>query len=162
MLKSNAEGKRILEPFYVGAVKSRLKWCQIHFNENPLTSEDFEVICQAEGILLIRDNRKWDGAYFRRKDTDVIYIKSTLQGAMKTFVEFHELSHFWLHEPGFYTAECNRNCLDKGEYQASFIAACALIPKSFVESFSKAELLEMFCYQDIVEFRLQIYKDHRI
>lgn len=161
-MKLNAGGKRSLEPFYVLAVKSRLAWLEIDFNEQPLNSDHFEAICEAEEIVIIRTLQKWTGAYFKRKGRDVIHVNAGLVGTMKSFVEFHELAHYWLHEPGFYLTRGQGLFRSKCEYQASFISACALIPCTYLASFSANELYEMYTLRDLVDFRLKIFRAYMV
>src|SRR5688572_3198125 len=122
-LKEGEQGKN--EPICVGAVKARLKWIQYNLLEQSFTSDDFEIICEAEQIIVVREPRKWDGAYFRRKNRDIIYIKSSLTGSTKTFVEFHELAHFWLHDPEISLIQFfqhSRLLIGKAEREASMIS----------------------------------------
>jgi Zn-dependent peptidase ImmA (M78 family) len=164
-MRSNEEGRGKSEPVCISAVKSRLKWIQYELLEQSLNSEDFEIICEVEQIIVIREPRKWDGAYFRRKNHDIIYIRQGLSGTIKTFVEFHELSHYWLHDPDISLIQFfqhSRLMIGKAEREASMISACAIIPTNYIESFSRNELLEMFGLKELIDFRLQIYRDYKI
>lgn len=164
-LNVNAGGPEKNEPICISAIKSRLRWINYRLSEDSLNSEDFEIICEAENIIVVREPRKWDGAYFRRQDRDIIYVKSTLQGTAKTFVEFHELAHYWLHDPDISLIQFFQHSsliISKAEREASMVSAVAIIPTFCVENFSRNELLEMYQLKDLVNFRLQIYRQYRI
>jgi Zn-dependent peptidase ImmA (M78 family) len=164
-MRSN-EGERVNnEPLCISAVKSRLRWIQYDLLEQSFTSEDFETICEAEQVIVVREPRKWDGAYFRRRGHDIIYIRSGLSGTLKTFVEFHELAHYWLHDPDISLIQFfqhSRLMIGKAEREASMVSACAIIPTNYIESFSKNELLEMFYLKELIDYRLQIYQEYKI
>jgi Zn-dependent peptidase ImmA (M78 family) len=163
-MRLNAGEKRN-EPYYLTAVKSRLKWLNYDLHEIPMGSDDFEYVCDQENIIVIRESRKWDGVYFRRKDKDIIYIKSSLTGCFKTFVEFHELTHFWLHQPEITEMQFFNKpqvFISKAEHQASLVSACILIPTILIENLSVVELLESYPNKQIVDFRLQIYRNYRV
>jgi Zn-dependent peptidase ImmA (M78 family) len=164
-MKLNAGERGKNEPICISAIKSRLQWIDYKLLEDSLTSEDFEIICEAENIIVVREPRKWDGAYFRRKNRDIIYVKSSLVGSSKTFVEFHELAHYWLHDPEISLIQFFQQSsllVSKAEREASIVSACAIIPTCYIESFSRNELLDMFRSLDLIEFRFQIYREYGI
>lgn len=156
-MKSN-ECEERREPYYITAINIRLAWLGLKLNEHPLSDEHFDIIIEKEKIILIRENLKWDGLYLVYNEHPVIYLKATLEGTKKTFVAWHEMAHHWLHEPSLQLFHPNLTTIDKTEYQASVVAACALIPLIYVESFSENELLELF-HRQVVDFRLQLYRD---
>lgn len=153
------------EPLHVAAVRSRLSRMGYRLHQHAFTSDDFEGICEAEEIILVRYPHPWTGAYFRHRGFDVIYIRSTLSGLLKPFVELHELAHFWLHYPEgpppaqrAQLFDARRMLIDKVEHQASVIASLMLIPTIHIETYSTYELLELYGDRHIVEFRLCIYR----
>lgn len=65
-----------------------------------MTTEDFERVCQREGITVHRAviGRGIRGIYFRRDGEPHIIITPRLRGTEKLRVEFHELAHYFLHD----------------------------------------------------------------
>ncbi|MEW6613993.1 MAG: ImmA/IrrE family metallo-endopeptidase [Thermodesulfobacteriota bacterium] len=133
------------------------------YNKTPLNYDDFESLCEKEGIITYQCKIPWNGWYLVIDDHPCIIIKKRLMEGHKTFVGFHEYFHFKYH-PGtthFYLA---RNWLSKIERQASILAALAIIPTCCLidDIKNNEDISEKYSVPKyLVDFRLDVYDGYR-
>jgi len=97
------------------------------YNVRPLSLNDFEALCVAEGIITFEHTMPARGWYFVIKGVPFIVINKHLSPGHKTFIGFHEYFHHKYHPGGhlYYKTLAMEN---KIELQASVMAAIAIIP----------------------------------
>lgn len=130
---------------------SRIKEILPHFNERPLTEEDFWLICETEKIKVFETTLIVNGFYFADENEAVIYLNSALRGIDWLENAFHELAHHFLHTP-----PQSR----KQEREAQAIALMALIPSCELEKTvcNSEDLCERA--RSILHKRLEILSKH--
>lgn len=141
--------------------KSLLKNCPPEWNVRVLTRDDFYSHCDAGGIQLHEDVQiEQPGLYMVYDGRPHIFIDERLRGAERLFVQFHELAHYWIHPSGIkFFLGWERSI----EQEANIIAACALIPRTVLEHYWPAELVELYGYSNkLIETRRAILERWKI
>ena len=130
------------------------------WNHRVLGIDDFYSFCKQEGVEVYELDMSIDGLYTIFADVPVILLKLTLSEPDLTFVAFHELAHYWLHEPG---QQFKWAFESKMDFEANLVASCALIPCSLLESHASADIQRQFGYStEVIQFREQVYRDWKI
>ena len=123
------------------------------WNHRVLTEEDFESFCEQDGVLYLEMKMKWDGIYLVRQ-LPVIGVNTGIKGINRTIVKWHEMAHHWLHVPD--SRFFRYGNVDKSEYEAHVVAACALIPAPMLKNLWS--LQEEYGYpKDLIHFRYSIH-----
>ncbi|MCP9496715.1 MAG: ImmA/IrrE family metallo-endopeptidase [Pyrinomonadaceae bacterium MAG19_C2-C3] len=127
---------------------------ELGYNKRCLTYEDFERLCEREGINLLRLNMKTDGMYLVRRGRHCIALASHLRGVRLWLVAYHELTHYFLHPPAlrFFT----RGTLSKVEHQAQMIAICCILPAPLMDEILRHGRLHDFP-PDLMKLRRRIF-----
>jgi Zn-dependent peptidase ImmA (M78 family) len=102
-----------------------------HFNETPLTAEDFWRVVKREKIIVHQMPLLVDGYYTVRKGRHYILINSQLTGPRWLHVALHELYHFFFDVPcesDGYAFYRNGQYVDRREYRADAFALIGIMP----------------------------------
>lgn len=130
------------------------------WNIRVFTDEDFHRFCEEERIAVYESEMAIPGAYCLYSESPVIFINQTLPSDRKLFINFHELTHHWLHYPG---TQFFLNNHTKVENEANIVAGCALIPVTLLTVKSKSEIIDEYgCSLELVNIRSGIYRRLRI
>lgn len=138
------------------------KLIQMGWNKRPLTIEDFDQYCYEEGIWVYKVPLKHDeGMFFRFRERPVIVLNKRLAPGMLVWAAFHELGHYCLHPPELQYFAAGTT--DKANYEANFLAAIALIPKRYVEMYTKADIQEEYGYpNELFALRKELYERYKV
>ena len=141
---------------------SRLR-CQ--WNRKPLTQDDFYRMCKRHKVTVHEMPLRVSGFYYCVLGRHYIAIDSRLRQYKKLFVMFHEFAHYLMHAPDT-GVTANFHGVGKRtrkEAEADAFALCALIPKTWIETRTVAELIDdEGLPESMVTQRLEIYTQHRI
>lgn len=131
-----------------------------HWNERPLTEEDFYRLCRRHKVTVQEMPLQVSGFYYCLLGRHYIAINSRLRQPKKLFVMFHEFAHYLVHAPDS-GATANFHGIGKKtrkEFEADAFAACALIPLPMVEKLSVQELIETEGLpEDLVRQRIELF-----
>ncbi len=137
----------------------------IDWNERPLTENDFYNFCKKHKVTVAEMPLSVSGFYYCVLGKHYIAIDSKLPQPQKLFVMFHEFAHFLLHAPDS-GSTANFHGIGRKtrkECEADAFALCALIPKSFIECRSIAELIEIDGIPEtVLNERVQLLEKHGI
>jgi Zn-dependent peptidase ImmA (M78 family) len=103
------------------------------WNKRVMTKSDFSQTCEREGIIMLRLPlpNGINGMYTRMHNTPIIWIDSRLRGTERLRTEFHELGHYFFHDPkaliGIPTKQ-EKKMRARFEVEANAIALDALAP----------------------------------
>jgi Zn-dependent peptidase ImmA (M78 family) len=142
----------------------KIKPLNTGWNERPLTDADFQRICRRLRVTVHEMPLRVGGFYQRVHGRDYIAIDSRLSGTAKLLVQFHELAHFLFHMP-MSGATANFHGLGRKnrlEREADLFAICALIPRTWLETRSMAELIDEGIPPDTLSERIEILANHGI
>lgn len=132
------------------------EWNQI------VRSEDhFYDFIDAHAIVF-RDHRrvKDKGCYTWSEGFPCILLDCRLRGAERTWGLWHEVGHYFLHEPTDHYLLGRDKLSDK---EADIFAACALIPQLVLANFSDQEIMESHGYAPwMLRYRRMVWRDYRI
>lgn len=103
---------------------ARIKKIIPHFNEVPLTENDFWRVCRSERIDVTEAELLVDGFCFERDGRKLICLNRGLRGVFWLQAAFHELAHYFLHTPPI---------CDRCEEEARAIALLAILPLGNLE-----------------------------
>ncbi|MDX6696065.1 MAG: IrrE N-terminal-like domain [Blastocatellia bacterium] len=131
-----------------------------YWNKRPITERDIRRYCKRKGIVIVEGKVGSLGLYTPYGGYPFIVVDPSLQGPLRLWVLLHELAHHLLHVPGLHLFD--RNFESKADYQANFIAAVAMIPLSWVQTKSFADLLEEGYPEDLLWFRKGSYEQFKI
>ncbi len=152
---------------------------KIGFNERILTANDFHECCKFYGIevkLFTRSECSFYGAFIPATKSPtgkpIILLGGELNGVPLLITAFHELGHYFQlssksvfqHTHSFEGSEkYTFGNICKKEYQAHAIAACALLPKSFLGSktFREIQKVRKFSKVERREWSLKKVKELR-
>jgi Zn-dependent peptidase ImmA (M78 family) len=124
------------------------------FNQRILTEDDFHKICDCERITVLEMDVS-SSFYMSVAGQAFIVLSKKLKGLKKTFVEFHELAHHFLHGERNTTSAFYFNLLDsKNEFEADALALIALLPISSLSSFD-------FLEEHPNRYARKLYKDRQ-
>lgn len=133
---------------------------RINWNRRALTEDDFHRLCRRFKITVQEMPLSVSGFYYCMKRRHFIAVDSKLPPQKKLFVMFHEFAHFLMHAPDT-GVTANFHGVGKKtrkETEADAFAACALIPRSWIESRSEQEILdEEGLDAEMLRQRTQIY-----
>ena len=126
----------------------------IGWNQQVLTFADFEKIARRERVLVgLVPTRVLAGAFMVRRGWPVIILQESLRGAARSFIAFHELGHYFLHDPHL-PADCGQR-----ELEADLVAYGALIPQHLVRSCSVGEIVNKYGYpRQMVTARIEMLR----
>jgi len=138
---------------------------RVGWNTRPLTEEDFYRLCGRFKITVQEMPLSVSGFYYCMKRRHFIAVDSKLEPSRKLFVMFHEFAHFLMHAPDT-GVTANFHGVGKKtrkEIEADAFAACALIPRTWLESRTQQDIIdEEGLDREILEQRSQIYSKFRI
>lgn len=141
---------------------TKLQSLKIGWNEVPLSELDFHRLCRRFKIRVVEMPLTVDGFYYRAKGIDSIAISSTLKGAKRLAVMFHELGHFLFHAPD-HGATANFHGVGRPtrkECEADVFALCALIPRDLLLEKTIDELIDLGFPADLITQRVSVYRRH--
>lgn len=100
-----------------------------HFNERPVTEEDFWRACKRLKIVVRQIPLTVNGYYNRRRGRDYIIINSNLAGLPWLFTALHEFTHYLFDSPDESDnfALYSGLCLDKEDFREKRADAFAMI-----------------------------------
>lgn len=130
-----------------------------HFNERPITAEDFWRVVRREKIIVRQMPLIVDGYYTHRRGKDIILINDSLKGTRWLHVALHELSHFLFDVPGAedgYTFYRNGQYVDRREYRADAFATIGIMPWPDLVATTPDDLAVSPWLADIVVARLAV------
>ena len=137
---------------------SRLR-CQ--WNQKPLTQDDFYRLCRRNNVTVQEMPLRVSGFHYCLLGRNYIAIDTRLRHHKKLFVMFHEFADFLMHTPDT-GVTANFHGVGKKtrkEAEADAFALCAIIPKTWLESRSVAELAEEEGIpEDILRERIVVYE----
>ena len=132
--------------------------CQ--WNKEPLTQDDFYRWCRRHKVTVQEMPLRVSGFYYCLMGRHYIAIDSRLRQHKKLFVMFHEFAHYLMHSPDT-GVTANFHGIGKKtrkEAEADAFALCAIIPKTWLESRSVAEIAEEDGIPEaMMKDRVQIY-----
>jgi Zn-dependent peptidase ImmA (M78 family) len=108
-----------------------------NWNRTVITEDDLYQFCEQNKVWVLFDANQKFGRYLRYKGHDFILINPKLSKIWRWWVLAHEVAHFALHEPHNFNYQTTR----KADYEANFIAAPMLLPRTVFESKCFPELL---------------------
>jgi len=115
------------------------------WNERPLSEVDLYQLCKRFKIRVQEMPLTVGGFYYRLMGRDFIAVDSKLPTPRKLAVLFHELGHFLFHTPES-GATANFHGIGRRtrqEIEADAFALCAIVPRSWIESRSIEELVDI-------------------
>ncbi|HEY9285913.1 MAG TPA: ImmA/IrrE family metallo-endopeptidase [Pyrinomonadaceae bacterium] len=102
---------------------------------------------------------RWRGIYMACEGIPCIAIHSSLRGAERSEVVWHEIGHHLLHTPT--TCFFTRSTARKMEFEAQVVMACALVPRPLLGR-TFAELQEEYGYtRELLWFRKGVFEQFR-
>lgn len=110
-----------------------------YWNKRAITERDIRRYCKKKGIQIVEGKFGAAGLHTPYGGYSFIVIDPDLKGVMRLWVLLHELAHFLLHAPGIQLFD--RSYESKMDYEANFVAAVGMIPLSWVQTKSFADLL---------------------
>lgn len=132
-----------------------------HWNQKPLTQDDFYRLCKQNKVTVQEMPLRVSGFYYCLLGRHYIAIDTRLRQHKKLFVMFHEFAHYLMHAPDT-GVTANFHGIGKKtrkESEADAFALCAIIPKTWLESRSIAEIAEEEGIpEDILRERLAVYE----
>ena len=135
------------------------------WNERPLTEADLYGLCKRFKVSVQEMPLTVSGFYFRMKGKDFIAVDSRLTRHKKLAVLFHELGHFLFHTPES-GATANFHGVGRRtrqEVEADVFAACAIVPRSWIESRSFEELIDIEGIPaEMIDARYEILRQYGI
>ena len=133
------------------------------WNEKELKESDFYRLCKRHKITVIEMPLRVSGFYYSVLGRHYIAINSRLKQPKKLFVMFHEFAHFLMHAPdhGVTASFHGIGGKTRKETEADVFAACALVPRTVIESRTAQELIEEDGLPaSLVAERQKIYSSH--
>lgn len=128
------------------------------WNERVFGEEDFDRICEAEGVFVLEFDVDSYGTYSLVNGSPTIIINPRVLPRSRLWVYAHEVGHSLLH----YGSPCafTYGGLSKAERQADLVAACALIPRALLEHSTPWEIHDDYRYPiELCELRQRFYKE---
>lgn len=126
-----------------------------------MTQDDFYRLCKQNKVTVQEMPLRVSGFYYCLLGRHYIAIDTRLRQHKKLFVMFHEFAHYLMHAPDT-GVTANFHGIGKKtrkESEADAFALCAIIPKTWLESRSIAEIAEEEGIpEDILRERLAVYE----
>jgi Zn-dependent peptidase ImmA (M78 family) len=129
-----------------------------HWNTLPITERDVRRIARKRGAQIVEGKVGVLGLYIIYGGVPFIVIDPDLNGPMRLWVLLHELAHHLLHVPGLQLFD--HRFETKADSEANLLAAVAMIPRSWIETKSFADLLEEDYPRDLLWVRKEIFEQH--
>lgn len=121
------------------------------WNHRVLSEDDAFAAVAGEPVRIHTDAPiRWRGEYLIYRETPTILIKKNLSSRWRLWVLWHELAHYWLHQPGHY--KFHKTIVRKFDFEANFVAAIAMMPTYLVQRYSIDELIYEFNYPKEIKF----------
>lgn len=138
-----------------------------HFNERPITADDFWQLVRGEKkqLTVAQMPLLVDGYYTARGERHYILIDSRLSGVRWLHTALHELHHYLFDVPGQnegYTFYRNGRYLDRREYRADAFATIAVLPWPELVRISAEDLTSTPWLCDLVRDRIAVRTDFGI
>lgn len=130
-----------------------------HFNERPVTAEDFWRAVGRNKIIVRQMPLIVDGYYTHRRGRDIILINEKLKGVRWLAVALHELHHYLFDVPGSedgYTFYRNGKYIDRREYRADAFALICIMPWPMLIELTPDDLAASPWLADIVRDRIVV------
>jgi len=142
----------------------KISGLRINWNKRALTEDDFYRLCKRFRITVQEMPLSVSGFYYCMKKRHFIAIDSKLAPQKKMFVLFHEFAHFLMHAPdnGVTANFHGVGKKTRKECEADVFAACAQIPRTWIESRSEQEMLDEGIDAESLRQRFQIYSTFHI
>lgn len=120
---------------------------------------DFEKLCRRFRITVQEMPLRTNGFYYCVKGKHFIAIDSRLPRIKKLLVMFHEFAHFMMHVPdtGVTANFHGIGQKTRKEAEADAFALCALIPRTWLEGRSIAELIDDGFDTDLLDERRRVF-----
>jgi len=135
------------------------------WNERPLSEADLYGLCKRFRVSVQEIPLTVGGFYYRVMSRDFIAVDSKLTRHQKLAVLFHELAHFLFHTPES-GATANFHGVGRRtrqEIEADVFAACAIVPRPWIESRSIQELIDIDGIPtEMVDARLEILRRYGV
>ena len=125
------------------------------WNQKAHTERDAYAFCKANKVHIVEDPQTSHGMFVKYRGYDFILITPGLTQMMRTWILWHEIGHYLLHEPAI--ANFSRHYARRSEREANFIAAVALIPRALLHNRSQGELVEMDFPLKLIDIRHRVY-----
>ncbi|MEP7075410.1 MAG: ImmA/IrrE family metallo-endopeptidase [Acidobacteriota bacterium] len=145
-------------------IVEKISSLRINWNSRVLTEDDFYRLCKRFRITVQEMPLSVSGFYYCMKKRHFIAVDSKLDRQEKLFVMFHEFAHFLMHTPDA-GVTANFHGIGKKtrkECEADAFAACAMVPKTWIESRTEEEIMDEGIDPEILKQRLQIYSRFRV
>ncbi len=143
---------------------NRVRKLNIAWNVRALGEDDLYRICKRFKIRLVEMPLRVGGFYYRAGGRDFIAIDSRLSGVERLKVAFHELGHFLFHAPSS-GATANFHGVGRRtrqEREADAFALCALIPRTYVETRTTAQLIDDGVTPEMIAERVRTYERYGV
>jgi Zn-dependent peptidase ImmA (M78 family) len=129
------------------------------WNRRQLNEVDFEKLCRRFRITVQEMPLRTNGFYYCVKGKHFIAIDSRLPRMKKLLVMFHEFAHFMMHVPdtGVTANFHGIGQKTRKEAEADAFALCALIPRTWLEGRSIAELIDEGFDTDLLDERRRVF-----
>lgn len=128
------------------------------WNQRQLTEADAMAFCKAHSLYVVDDRRLAHGKLIQNfRSYNFLLINPELEGVMRTWVLWHEIAHFLLHEPP--TTHFSPSTKRKQEREANYIAAVAILPRPYIEGRSIVELEAAGYPIDLLKIRWRVSKE---
>lgn len=150
-------------------ILSRLAEAFPFLHSRSATEQDFHEYCRLHKVKVVFDSDVSTGIYVRFMGTDTIFLSPKLSGWMLRYVMFHELAHAIFHAPtqsnmqvDFFGVKTRNHRMRKNHLEAEAVAAVLLLPTlELHERLTDPEFVNSDELQELVAYRLKIYKKHR-
>jgi Zn-dependent peptidase ImmA (M78 family) len=142
----------------------KISGLRINWNKRALTEDDFYMLCKRFKITVQEMPLSVSGFYYCLKRRHFIAVDSKLAPQKKLFVMFHEFAHFLMHAPDTGVA-ANFHGVGKKtrkECEADAFAACALIPRKWIDGRAEQEMLDDGVDPEMLRERIRILQTYGI
>lgn len=130
-----------------------------HFNEKPITADDFWRVVKHEKIRVRQMPLLVDGYYTCRRGKHYILINSKLTGTRWLHTALHELHHYLFDVPGEaenFTFYRNGEYIDRREYRADAFALIGILPLNSLLELTTDDLAGNPWLADLVRDRIVV------
>ena len=131
------------------------------WNTRILGETDALTFCRHHQIRILEDAKLRYGQIQFYRGHSFIFINPNLSPGMRSWVLWHEIAHFILHDPivSTFSRQCRRKC----DCEANYVAAIALMPISILEHVTFGELEECYGYpSELIRLRWDIYERRKL
>lgn len=134
-----------------------------HFNQIPLTEQDFWRTAQSEKIVVSETEMVPDGYFERRNGKSFILINKRLRGIFWRRTAFHELVHHFVTPPDLFPRVKQYRTplinIGKEEQIADALALIAVLPFADAYKYAAEDWSDAPDFGEILEERLKLYLD---